>query len=455
VKPSDNLISIPGVLQLAVDYYQSTALKPQPEYAVAAALAIGAVCLSRQWRSSQNNYTALYFLMLGKSSTGKEHGKTVIENVLRASGESCLKLIGPPGYTSAGAIITTLKHQPRHICIQDEMGKQLQHAMAAKNSQKDAAYTMIMEIFGRQSGFISSDAYSNLSGKHRDDLESTTIDRPGLTIFGISTPSTLYKAIDSDSISSGYLPRFLIIESTAERELSRWIDDDIPVPSDLTEWCRNCAEMTGDTGNLSAYTDPPEPKTVRFNSACRVMLDEFEREIISIQNGLDAFGISELWGRVKEISMRVALIVAISCESDEILPEHLDWAMRYVKKHFTHTTDRVRQVVSNSDYEAVCKEVLTNLGIEGSITELTGSYPNPVVNIPFESYGPAVEEDTSLQYNTGYVFPGIPQHNIIGPIKSLNTSHLCGDLSNGFISTNTLNSGRKKSGRYHPYSPRS
>lgn len=367
----DDLMQVPGILGLAVQYYQSTALKPQPEYAVAAALAIGATCLSRQWRTNQNNYSALYFLVLGKSSTGKEHGKTVIETVLRASGETCLNLLGPPGYTSAGAIISTLKKKPRHICIQDEMGKQLQHAMSSKNSQKDAAYTMIMEAFGRQAGFLSSDAYSNLSGKHQDEETSTIIDRPGITIFGISTPSTLYKAINTDSISSGYLPRFLIIESTAERALGRWIEEEVPVPEELIKWCRYCAEATGESGNLSAYTNPPEPRTIKFHDTCRVMLEEFEREIINTQNSLDAFNMSELYGRVKEIAMRVSMIVAASCESDVILPEHLDWAMRYVKKHFQNTAMRVKQVVSNSDYEAVCKDVLEAIkknGLQGLTT---------------------------------------------------------------------------------------
>ena len=228
-----------------------------------------------------------------------------------------------------------------------------------------------MEAFGRQGGFLSSDAYSNLSGKHRDEETSTIIDRPGITIFGISTPSTLYKAINTDSISSGYLPRFLIIESTAERAIGRWIDDEVPVPEALIEWCRYCAEATGASGNLSAYTNPPEPRTIKFHDTCRVMLEEFEREIINTQNSLDAFNMSELYGRVKEIAMRVSMIVAASCESDVILPEHLDWAMRYVKKHFQNTAMRVKQVVSNSDYEAVCKDVLEAIkknGLQGLTT---------------------------------------------------------------------------------------
>lgn len=362
----DDLLKVPGVLQAAVEYYQATAIKPQPEFAVACALAIGSVCMSRQWRSSQNNYTGLYFLLLGKSSTGKEHSKTVIETVLRRAGDTCMTLLGPPGYTSAGAIISTLKHKPRHICIQDEMGKQLQHAMSSKNSQKDAAYTMIMEAFGRQSGFLSSDAYSDLSGRKHDEQSNQTIDRPSITIFGISTPSTLYKAINTDSIASGYLPRFLIIESDAERCVSRWIDEDREVPADLLAWCAEYAEKTGDTGNLSAYTNPPEPVTLPFHPSCREMLEEYEKKIIEKQNKLDVFNISELLGRVKEISMRVALIVAGSCRSDMILPEHLGWSIRYVSKHFQNTTKRVRMVVSSSDFEAVCKETLAIIQTTGA-----------------------------------------------------------------------------------------
>lgn len=356
----DDLLHVPGILQHAVDYYQETATKPQIEYAVACALAIGSVCMGRQWKTNQNNYTGLYFLVIGKSSTGKEHSKTVIETILRMAGESCFTLIGPPNYTSAGAIITTLKVKPRHICIQDEMGKQLQHAMSSRNSQKDAAYTMIMEAFGRQAGFLSSDAYSMLAGKQHDNGGlGTTIERPSITIFGISTPTTLYKAINTESISSGYLPRFLIIESLAEREVSRWIENDIYPHAELLDWCKKCAEKTGESGNISAYTDPPEPHKVMFHPDCRAMLEQFERDIIKIQNGLDAFGISELWGKTKEISQRIALIIAVSCESDIILPEHLDWSIRYTKKHFSIVTERVKGVVSDSNFEATCKEVLT------------------------------------------------------------------------------------------------
>lgn len=369
-KESIDLLSIPGRLQDAVDFYNETALKPQPEFAVASALAIGSICLARQWRSDQNNYTGLYFLLLGKSSTGKEHSKTVIEQVLRESGDVCLSLIGPPGYTSAGAIISTLKKKPRHICIQDEMGKQLQNAMSAKNSQKDAAYTMIMEAFGRQAGFLSSDAYSTLSSRHADEEEtSTTIDRPSIVILGISTPSTLYKAINVDSIASGYLPRFLIIESREDRSVSRWVDIDQKVPTNLRIWCRRHAEMTGTSGNLSAYMDPPEPVTVPFAPDCRVILEEFESEIIRHQNELDTHGIAELWGRVKEMAMRISLIVAVSCESDIILPSHLMWAINYVRKHMTTTTNRVRGVVSSSDFEAVCKdvaEIIRKSGVKGA-----------------------------------------------------------------------------------------
>jgi hypothetical protein len=402
-KKEIDLLSIPGILQHAVYYYQETALKPNPEFAVAAALALGSVCMSRQWRSSQNNYTGLYMLLLGKSSTGKEHAKTVIERVLRESGEACMSLIGPPGYTSAGAIISTLKHKPRHICIQDEMGKQLQHAMSSKNSQKDAAYTMIMEAFGRQAGFLSSDAYSTLSAKRGDEVEDTsvTIDRPAMVIVGISTPSTLYKAVNTESIASGYLPRFLIVESNSDRTVSRWIETDVQVPDELKDWCAYCAGMTGESGNLSAFINPPEPVTIEFDSSCRSVLEEYERKIIEIQNGLDQYGIAELWGRVKEIAQRIALIVAVSCESDTILPEHLKWSIAYTTKHFHHTTTRIREVVSNSDYESTCKEVLGIIrksGLKGStqreiyrasplIRALTPKDADAVMAILRDSYG--------------------------------------------------------------------
>src|SRR5690606_5723178 len=60
----ERFLRIPGKLQHAVDFFNATAVKPQPQFAVQTAIAIGSVVLSRQYSTDENNMTSLYLLNL-------------------------------------------------------------------------------------------------------------------------------------------------------------------------------------------------------------------------------------------------------------------------------------------------------------------------------------------------------------------------------------------------------
>ena len=72
-----HLLSIPGKLQHVVDYYNATAIMPQPQFAVQTALAIGSVVLGRNYTTDQNNYTSLYFVCVGETGFGKDRDRPI------------------------------------------------------------------------------------------------------------------------------------------------------------------------------------------------------------------------------------------------------------------------------------------------------------------------------------------------------------------------------------------
>ncbi len=108
-----HLLSIPGVLGRVVDYYNKTAMKPQPQFAVQAALALGSVVLGRNWKTDRNNWSSLFLLNVAPTTAGKEHARRVVEQVLEESGEG--DLIGPKAYTSEAGVMSALLMKPRHI----------------------------------------------------------------------------------------------------------------------------------------------------------------------------------------------------------------------------------------------------------------------------------------------------------------------------------------------------
>jgi hypothetical protein len=82
-KMPEHLFAIPGVLNTVVDYYNQTALQPQPGFAVQTALCIGSVILARRFKTVPDNFSSLYFLNISGAASGKEHNKTVVTRVLR------------------------------------------------------------------------------------------------------------------------------------------------------------------------------------------------------------------------------------------------------------------------------------------------------------------------------------------------------------------------------------
>lgn len=356
------LLSIPGVLQEAVDYYNTTAAKPQPRFAVQAALALGSVVMGRRWRTDQMNYSSLYFVNVGKSASGKEHSKTVIEKILEHA--QLDELIGPSGYTSGAGLLSSLLQQPAHVSIMDELGRQLETSSSSVNSHKAEAQTLIMEVFGRQSGTVRPNGYSTMSlnKKQQEDAknEDRSVKHPSLTIMSMTTPETLYKSLSSRYVSDGFLGRFLIVETDVGRQVGRivnWIDPS----SKLLEWCQKCANATGSTGNLANINSndmPPQPVAVPFDPRCHQMLMDYDAEMIRKMDEYEQYGLEAMFGRTKEIAQRVALIVAVSCNASRVMPEHLEWAIKYTRTYSNQTVQRLRRTMADNPFEKACKEVL-------------------------------------------------------------------------------------------------
>lgn len=358
---STELLNVPGILQHAVDYYNTTAPKPQPRFAVQSALALGSVAMGRRWRTDQMNYSGLYLVCVGKSASGKEHNKTVVEKLMEAAGID--DRIGPPGYTSASGILSQLIAKPTHLAIIDELGKQLETSGAKINAHKAEAMTQIMEAFGRQGGTMRAQGYSTmtLNAKQRQELstENLRVVHPCLSILAMTTPRTLYESISSAYVHDGFLGRFVIVETDVGRQASRmvnWID---PSPK-LIDWIKESATATAGTGNLSdvdTHLQPPEPVVVPFDQRCHAMIREYDDELLRLMDEAEEWNMSEMYGRSKEIAMRIGLILARSCGSSMVLPDHLDWAIKYTRKYIKQTVSRLRRSMSDSPFEAACKEV--------------------------------------------------------------------------------------------------
>lgn len=376
----NHLTTIPGVLSNAVEYSNRTATKPQRQFDVQAALALGSVCMGRRWVTDYDNMSSLYFLNVGLTGSGKEHANRTINRVLEAA--QLPELIGPSGYTSASGILSALHAKPVHVSIIDEFGNMLISASAKGNHHKRDGLSMMMEAFGRQVGTLRNTGYATigLTDKQKKSMD-IAIHRPSLTILGMTTPSTFYEAIGGKDIASGFLNRFIIVESNVGRQKTIK-PNGADVPDALIKWCRMAATSDGGSGNLQDIGPefPPEPVLIEFGPDAIRLMDQFEDAILAQQDSLNNETMAAMLNRSREISMRLSLIVAVSLGDAEITGEAMQWAIDYVDFYGSKAISAMQKNMSEGEYDRDRKraaESIIQAGSVGlSIAELLKAVPS-------------------------------------------------------------------------------
>jgi phage/plasmid primase-like uncharacterized protein len=350
-----------GVLGEMFDYYNATSGNKQHGFAIQTALAICSVVIGRKFKTNFDNYASLYFLNVGKSGTGKEHTKTVVEQILHAADMS--HLIAGDGYTSAGAVFSGLLDRPKHISIIDEFGRYLE---AGKSSAKGThhqreANTKIMEAFGRAHSVLRPPTYSTMTLKKdaAKELRDRMIYNPSLTLLTMTTPSTLFQTLDMAAIKDGFVNRFLIHISDAKREVRRH-KPPIDVPISISNWCNI---VDNRNGRIFLANEPVEAVTIPLSQGAEDAQFEFQQYCIDLANELDAFGMAEITSRANEVAMRMSLIYALSENPDAtiISRNHIEWCIKYVKMCLNDTIDRLKFKISHSEFEQDKKQVLQAL----------------------------------------------------------------------------------------------
>ncbi|WP_426173172.1 bifunctional DNA primase/polymerase [Massilia sp. TWR1-2-2] len=367
-----HLLTVPGKLSLMVDWTDATAMKPQPMFAVQAALALGSVAMGRKFRTTNDNWTSLFFLNIGVSGAGKEHAKTAIERVLRAAKFSTMSPASE--YTSDSAIDSMLRAHPTHIAIIDEFGYMLKTANAKNNTNGGTARKRLMEVFGRCGGTLQPKAFSTaaLNQAQRDGLGPRHVENPALTVLGMTTPTPFYEAVGSGALTDGFLNRLIVVESDLGRQPARFVDQ-VAMPDDLVRWVRECrVKGGGDMADIidTVHSEVPVPAILDFSGEARRLFTELELRCIERMDELEIHGMAEMYSRVREIAMRVSLIVAHSSEADVIGAEHAQWAIDYVTFWADRAISRMADNIADTPFAALCNDV-ANLIVKAGRRGLT------------------------------------------------------------------------------------
>ena len=357
--PAD-LLTLPGELGAVVDWVNQTSSKPQPQFAVQTAIAFGCAVLGRRFVTTHRNWPSLYLLNIGKSASGKEHGKWALETLLDACDMS--NLIGPASYTSGAGLMSSLHDQPSHVTVIDEFGKELEQASVKGNARAQGTMKSLIECWGRCDGVMRPQGYSTvgMSAKEAESIKQRTIRNPALTMLAMTVPDAFFDSIGSAAARDGFLNRFLIVESDIGRQVNQMTRKTHP-PQSAIDWAKTMhlisAGMVDASGNP---TISPTPIEVAMSQAAMELFRAFDDECVQKMDGYEESGLAEMFGRSNEIAMRLALVLACGCSaSTPITVEgpHAAWAIRYVRFYSTRTVERLKTSVSDNEFEAAKKQV--------------------------------------------------------------------------------------------------
>ena len=355
----------PGILGRVQDYYNATAKIQQPMFAIQTALGCGSSMLGRMFKTEYGDYTSLYFLNIAGSAKGKEHIKTTTEAVLYACGFG--DLLAGNGYTSQGAVFSTLKHQPSHITVIDELGIYLENSTNKANFIGRAANKTLMECIGRCGGVMRNQNYSDRGVK---DQIKENIHRPAITLQTMTTPSTFYKNLTIDQISDGFLGRFIVHHSKEPRTVPARIKE-LAVYPEIVAWAEAITErlIAHDQLNTRSSVDNVcDAIIIKVSKEADARQLKFAHEMVDLMNELEATNIEALAGRSAELAGRLALIAALACDplATTIDYSHADWACTYMLERALEMVNEVRENMNGSQHAADKKFVLSVIRAAGS-----------------------------------------------------------------------------------------
>jgi hypothetical protein len=362
------LLTPPGMLGEITRYINETARKSQPQFAVQGAIAYCCTVLGRRFMTTSMNWPSLYLLNVGKSSSGKEWAKTVVEMILEEAGLA--HLIGPSSYTSASGVLSSLHDQPNHLTVIDEFHRQLEMASVKGNANIQGMIKTLIEVWGRNNGTLRPQGFSTfgLGSKDKKTLTERSVRNPAISLMAMAVPD-FWEKVGSRAARDGFLNRFIIVESDIGRQVGN--HKSVPaVPANIIEWTKNIrARYTSTVCPDTNPSLPPEPVLVPITEKAHALFREFEYECNGLMDKYEEFGLAEMFGRTNEASMKLALVLALARNDYAVQEQDAEWAILYTKTYSHQTVLRLIATVADGQFEAAKKQVSTYLascGADGS-----------------------------------------------------------------------------------------
>lgn len=347
-----------GIMKDVASWITSTAITPVPELSLAAAVAfIGGMFGDRALGPTESG-TNLFLTTIMKSGGGKGHPPKRIIELASLAGKQGAVTNGDP--TSYAAIERILRRNKSTVVVMDEFGITLQDVNGKSGAASASIRKFLLAIYDQANSLFHGRTYASADTKPDD----SPIEGPALTVLGMTTEETLRDGLSEDSVSSGFLNRFLFVTGTrpADIRLPGLSRRSKKPPKELVERLTkaNAGFPVGaDAGNLAFM----KKAIVPFEGDEDGEAYKLWGEIFMWQNWQGwSRQESNINGRAAENTVRLATIRAIS--RDPLAPvievEDVEWGWGIVHNSIQVVTDLVQRM-AGSESEALRNAIVAAL----------------------------------------------------------------------------------------------
>lgn len=355
IKFSDKWVtSCPGLVGEISEWITNSSYNPQPELSLAVSLVVMGVLKGHRVQTETGLRSNLYCLGVAPAGSGKGHPMKAWTRLLDSSNQTQIRC----GHPSSGASIETIlqKKGGRALILWDEIGLHIQAAFNSRSSSHEQkVIPTLLSLFS-----ASDTLYYGRELADQKINPPVLIDQPCLGVFGATTPETLYSALTNNSVSSGFLPRWLIFPvNNPDAEVTDPLEDVNHIPPKFIEAIQEIVKMSTNNSRAWGGDLTIQPKTVRFSDEARELINPIRARfnLLKVLERKRGLGLDAIWARGWEQTCKVALTI---CNDEEITDMDLIWAYTMVEESFqlsvtmfeknTHETTIERDLKRIHDY---------------------------------------------------------------------------------------------------------